>query len=373
MFVGVLHANNYIESGVLLVDIGEEAENPDTLPFDDAAMPVLAPLDNFSVSSGEATSATGTGLDLRLVWSAEAYSSGNATFNISLYIDYTTLVLKSDYPGTLKIGDTVYQFTLPAMRDVTNGTHSTGVFSVTHIEENPDRFTSINVTLPFGLTYNGVMLDRLDVNALAEINYDMLPHSASLDVKNIMQKPALPNGCEITSFTILTQYLGYKTDKLTMARKYLEQGVPGKTDFRIANVGNPESNTNSFGCYSPVIMKSAEKYFAENGGEYSPFDLTGTSPESLYYSVSQGMPVIVWITMDINTEPYVLRSWKLENGETINWKHPLHCVVLTGYDIEARTVTLCDPLKGVVTQDMDLFELRYMQMGNQAVMCLKSS
>ena len=56
------------------------------------------------------------------------------------------------------------------------------------------------------------------------------------------------------------------------------------------------------------------------------------------------------------------------SGTEYRWKAPLHCVVLIGYDQKASTVTLADPLYGIVERDMELFETRWHQMGEQAVM-----
>ena len=43
------------------------------------------------------------------------------------------------------------------------------------------------------------------------------------------------------------------------------------------------------------------------------------------------------------------------------------CMVLIGYDYTRNTVTLSDPAGGVFSVDMDLFELRFSQMGSQAI------
>ena len=66
-------------------------------------------------------------------------------------------------------------------------------------------------------------------------------------------------------------------------------------------------------------------------------------------------------------EPYLKTPWQI-GGETFYWKYPQHCVVLCGYDMEKGTVTLTDPLKNAPDIiDMDTFELRFKQMGSQAV------
>ena len=44
-----------------------------------------------------------------------------------------------------------------------------------------------------------------------------------------------------------------------------------------------------------------------------------------------------------------------------------HCLLLTGYDYEQSVVHIMDPMKGNVTYDMALFNYRFNQIGNQAV------
>ena len=76
---------------------------------------------------------------------------------------------------------------------------------------------------------------------------------------------------------------------------------------------------------------------------------------------------MVWVTQDLNVQPYITDCWQ-SDGTEYRWKAPLHCVVLIGYDQKASTVTLADPLYGIVERDMELFETRWHQMGEQAVM-----
>ena len=82
---------------------------------------------------------------------------------------------------------------------------------------------------------------------------------------------------------------------------------------------------------------------------------------------SLGIPVIVWVTNPIDDAPYLMNSWTAKDGALINWKHPSHTVVLTGYDLSGKTVTLSDPLQGTVKVSAEIFETRYAQMGSQAV------
>ena len=73
------------------------------------------------------------------------------------------------------------------------------------------------------------------------------------------------------------------------------------------------------------------------------------------------------MTQYIDKTPAILKTWTAYNGKAMNWKHPLHCVVLIGYDLDAQTVTIADPMVGIVSHPLSLFELRYLQLGSQAV------
>ena len=64
--------------------------------------------------------------------------------------------------------------------------------------------------------------------------------------------------------------------------------------------------------------------------------------------------------------------WHID-GEKLYWKYPLHCVVVTGYDMEKQEIYICDPLKkDPVTVNMELFEQRWRQMESQAVILRQS-
>ena len=200
-----------------------------------------------------------------------------------------------------------------------------------------------------------------------------MPNSAGLDVKNILQTPELPNGCEVTSLAIVLNYLGFNADKVSLSDNLLAKKVP-YTDANPAkeNAGNPRDAVKSYGCWAPVIRDTAVKYLSNivstgSSAKYDPRDLTGTHPRELYRLVSLGIPVIVWVTNPIDDAPYLMNSWTAKDGALINWKHPSHTVVLTGYDLSGKTVTLSDPLQGTVKVSAEIFETRYAQMGSQAV------
>ena len=81
-------------------------------------------------------------------------------------------------------------------------------------------------------------------------------------MKELLQLPSLPTGCEITSLTAVLNYWGYGVSKETMADKYLEKGKLGQVTAYEAFIGMP-SSTGGYGCFAPVIQRAANKYLSD--------------------------------------------------------------------------------------------------------------
>lgn len=186
-----------------------------------------------------------------------------------------------------------------------------------------------------------------------------------LDVNYVSQFPSLPNGCEVTSLTTVLQYLGYDISKDELAKDYLPQKRVGDANFFNEFVGNP-AERNSYGCFAPVIVKTADAYLESIESPLRATDLTGASFQSLLQYVREGTPVMVWGAGYIETEPKDATEW-IVDGEYLIWKDNLHCMVLIGYDLNEKMVIVSDPMRGIKEYDMDLFIKRYKQMYSQAV------
>ncbi len=236
-----------------------------------------------------------------------------------------------------------------------------------------DTVAEVNVDWSFKGTVGGREFDGLSLVGKIPLGekYANLKQSVQNEAELILQKPELPEGCEVTSLAILLNSIGCRVSHTYLADNFLPQGEVGKTSFYEANVGNPRNGGAAFGCYAPVIVKTANDYLYEFDSDYRAYDLTGYDVKELYYQLSQGHSAVTWITMDF-ADTYVKRPWVV-NGEKLYWKYPLHCVVVTGYDMEAGTVSICDPLKEKpVTVKMELFEERWRQMEAQAVILRRS-
>jgi len=188
-------------------------------------------------------------------------------------------------------------------------------------------------------------------------------------VNTVLQNPELPTGCEATSLTMVLNSLGYKVNKIDIAEKYLPRGSVNCDPYNVF-CGNPRSK-NAYGCFAPVIVKAANKCLESQNSNYRAVDISGSSPETLYGYIKEGVPVLVWVTINM-ANTYISDRWIAEDtGREIQWPANEHCVVLMGYDSSRKTVVLNDPLKGEVRYNTRLFESRYNSMNKNAVVIVK--
>lgn len=170
--------------------------------------------------------------------------------------------------------------------------------------------------------------------------------------------------------TAALNYLGYPVDKLTMADQYLTRAEPYQATFGEAFIGSPH-DANAWGCYAPVIVETAQKYLDEQGNGEVAQNLTGCSLKTLLWEVANGNPVITWVTINLTSRVEERYYWTTPKGEDAVFLINEHCVLLCGYDLNANTVTVCDPLEGKIQYDMDKFENRYQLVYQQAVVLRK--
>ena len=109
-----------------------------------------------------------------------------------------------------------------------------------------------------------------------------LSGSCRLDVEAVLQNPELPTGCEITSLDTVLRYNGFDIDKVELCENYLTVDYYATYTFDEAYIGDPKSAT-GFGCYSPVITETANKFFSENDDSWKALDISGTSLQGLFY------------------------------------------------------------------------------------------
>jgi len=189
-------------------------------------------------------------------------------------------------------------------------------------------------------------------------------NNVQLPVAYLSQLPELPTGCEITSLTTVLNYLGYIVDKGTMADRYLPKCGLGDGSFWDYFLGDPR-DPYSFGCYANPIVTAANSYLATQGNQHKAYNYSNSSFSTLLQQIEAGFPVVLWSTLDLR-DAFMTKKWEI-NGETIQWTAPEHCVVMIGYDLDAGTVTISDPMRGMVIRDLKTIASKYEQMNSQAV------
>ncbi|WP_239442870.1 C39 family peptidase [Gordonibacter sp. An230] len=186
--------------------------------------------------------------------------------------------------------------------------------------------------------------------------------SIVLDVPALQQNPELPTGCESVALTNVLRALGFNLEKTEIADDWLPVS---DDDFVTAFMGDPRT-PDGHSCMAPAIVQTANAYLAAQGSELRAADLTGASFETLLGEVAAGRPVIAWCTIDLADpgDPYRIER---ANGRTYRLHANSHCVVVSGYDLDAETVLVSDSLVGQTSCNLQLFAERYYELGAQAV------
>lgn len=198
-----------------------------------------------------------------------------------------------------------------------------------------------------------------------------------LKVPQILQKPELPNGCEITSLCQALNYLGFPAEKCDLADNYLPKSEEWYgADPDQVYMGNPRLEDGSpqegYYCFAGPLTAAARAWLTAHGAEdYCPLDLTGAEEAELCAQLEQGRPVIFWASLhfeDIQFDP--CGSYPLPGGRSHRVFHQLHCMVLSGMDEEFFYVT--DPLNYNRRVERGQFMKIYRQLGSRAVVLART-
>lgn len=199
-----------------------------------------------------------------------------------------------------------------------------------------------------------------------------------LPMESVLQNPELPNGCEITSLTAVLNIYGYDVSKLEMADDYLIQEPYARRDGKLyganpykAYAGNPRHERGAFFVYAPPIVTAAETYIADVGGNHQAFDISGSSREEIIEYLDRGIPIVIWVTLNLEKSRLNYSWYFHETGEFFRAPVNLHCVVLHGYD--GDQVYVMDPLRGLIMRDADEFFLSYEDLGSHAMIVTESA
>lgn len=188
------------------------------------------------------------------------------------------------------------------------------------------------------------------------------PRKYDISMNHLYQLPELPSGCEAVSLTMLLNYYGYSITKTELVDKYLVYSYDYVTGF----CGDPYSSYVGGGCFAPGMVSTANAYLSDVNSTKVAKDITGTDFSELIKYVSEDTPVLVWTTIGLSPSEKSYEATEY-NGNTYYWDYMEHCVVLAGYDLDNKTVTVYDPIDGIVTRDYDTFEEIYNQMYKMAI------
>lgn len=192
--------------------------------------------------------------------------------------------------------------------------------------------------------------------------------SAMINVDFISQYPELPTGCEITSLATVLNYLGYPVNKVTLAEQYLPTAPATSRNF-FTHFGGYPWDSYSWGCFAPAIVEAANSYLTAFGSALTAYNVSYSKVETILNYVADGMPVLIWTTSNSDFENYQVtyEYVDMDNGSQFLWPAYEHCFVLIGYDINAQTVTVSDPMYGIEVHSLEAFENKYNAYYQQAV------
>lgn len=161
-----------------------------------------------------------------------------------------------------------------------------------------------------------------------------------LNVPLEKQLPDLPNGCEVTSLSMLLNYyhINVSKDKLAQNIKHVSS-FTDDGQYR----GNPHegfvgymSVANAGWCvYNEPLYNVAHKYTDRIQ------NTTGSSFTHILSLVSSGHPVMIITTLHFN-KVNDMQTWKTKQGN-VHVTPSSHACVITGYDKKKRLVYVNDP------------------------------
>lgn len=175
-----------------------------------------------------------------------------------------------------------------------------------------------------------------------------------------------PTGCESAALTVLLKYHGVSVSMEDIVKAlpkgdlpYYDNGVRYGGNPYVEFVGTP-SSYNSYGVYEKPILQVAESF------KSGVINGTGKKLDEILKIVSEGRPVLVWVSMNMAV-PYISTSWIYKpTGEEISWMANEHALVVVGYN--QNQVIVSDSLtESLRYYDRGVFENRYNTYGKRAV------
>ncbi len=193
-----------------------------------------------------------------------------------------------------------------------------------------------------------------------------------LSVPFIHQLPELLRGCEVTSLTMLLQYININVDKMTLAEQIEKDMTPYRIVDGVIYFGDPsfgflgsmtDKNKTGYGANHAPIYRLLQKYIKDRA-----IDITGSEFEDIYYFLNENAPVWVITNTDLkklNSSEFY--TWQTPSSKTITATNKEHSVLIVGYD--EQYIYINDPLYSNANRKVNKkdFIEAWEQMGHQAV------
>ena len=198
-----------------------------------------------------------------------------------------------------------------------------------------------------------------------EVDWMTMKQEQKLDVPLENQMPDLPNGCEVTSLSMLMNYYGIKVNKNELAENiqhvdFFTDGGKYRGNPNQGFVGHMSISNAGWCVYNGPLYNVARKYTThiEN--------ITGSDFLSLLKLVSIGHPVLIITTTTFN-RVNDMQTWDTNTGK-VNVTPSSHACVITGYSKPKKVVYVNNPY-GYKNQPVNWKNLQasYNQQGRQAL------
>ena len=187
-----------------------------------------------------------------------------------------------------------------------------------------------------------------------------------VNVPLVSQLPQLKNGCEVTSLTMLLNWVGINADKMTLASQIAKDPTPYNIIGGVIHWGNPNVGfvgditgaRLGYAVYHGPILNLANRY---HGG----IDLTGLTFDQVLNYVATGRPV--WVITSFTFTPITDWHTVISPEGSYQMSFNEHSVVVTGFNSEYVWVN--DPWHNIKNSQLQRsgFQTAWEQFGHQAI------
>ena len=193
--------------------------------------------------------------------------------------------------------------------------------------------------------------------------------SILLNVAPQSQEPQLPNGCEVTSLSMLLSAVGHPVSKMVLAREQpLDPTKRVEKNGRFVYWGDPNKGfvgsvyvwADGYGIYHGPLTHLLNSIVPGRA-----LDLTGKPFNDILRVVASGTPVEAWTTTTFYPTSHWL-TWQSPEGRIRATLYE-HAVLIVGYN--QNDIFINNPLNGEQAQAVNRkeFILAWRQLGRQAI------